>query len=68
MEEGVNEGIENWFGGIKVEDKIAMVSLVLLVLMGLFYSLRMIIDPAAVIADGETALNYMAGADGMGGP
>ena len=68
MEEGVNEGIENWFGGIKVEDNMAMISLVLLVLMGLFYSLRMIIDPAAVIEDGETALNYMAGADGMGAP
>tara|TARA_B100000530_G_scaffold76326_1_gene45684 strand:+ start:1121 stop:2128 length:1008 start_codon:yes stop_codon:yes gene_type:complete len=68
MGEGVNEGIENWFGGIKVEDKIAMVSLVLLVLMGLFYSLRMIIDPAGVIEDGEIALNYVSGSDGMGVP
>ena len=68
MEEGVNDGIENWFGGIKVEDKIAMGSLILLVLMGLFYSLRMIIDPTSVIEEGETALNYVAGADGMGAP
>ena len=48
-DEGVNEGLSDYKPGIKVQDKFAMVALILLVLMGLFYSLRMIFTPDTVI-------------------
>ena len=44
-DEGVNEGLSEYKPGIKVKDKFAMVALILLVLMGLFYSLRMMLSP-----------------------
>ena len=51
-DEGVNEGLSDYKPGIKVQDKFAMVALILLVLMGLFYSLRMIFTPDTVISEG----------------
>ena len=51
-DEGVNEGLSEYKPGIKVKDKFAMVALILLVLMGLFYSLRMIFTPDTVIGEG----------------
>ena len=52
-DEGVNEGLSEYKPGIKVvQDKFAMVALILLVLMGLFYSLRMIFTPDTVIGEG----------------
>ena len=51
-DEGVNEGLSEYKPGIKVKDKFAMVALILLVLMGLFYSLRMIFTPGTVIGEG----------------
>ena len=38
--EGVNEGLSDFKPGLKVKDKIAMISLILLVLAGLFYSIE----------------------------
>ena len=51
-DEGVNEGLSEYKPGINVQDKFAMVALILLVLMGLFYSLRMIFTPDSVISEG----------------
>ena len=51
-EEGVNEGLSDFKPNLKVNDKIAMVSLILLILAGLFYSLRMILSPDSVIDAG----------------
>ncbi|MBJ23242.1 MAG: hypothetical protein CMB64_01095 [Euryarchaeota archaeon] len=51
-EEGVNEGLSDFKPSLKINDKIAMVSLILLVFSGLFYSLRMIFTPDTVIAEG----------------
>ena len=54
-EEGVNEGLSDFKPGLKVDDKIAMGALLLLVLSGLYYSLRMIFTPEDVISDGFPA-------------
>ena len=55
--EGVNDGLSDFKPGLKVKDRIAMISLIMLVLAGLFYSIRMIITPNDVIAEGFPA-NY----------
>ena len=68
--EGVNDGLSDFKPGLKVKDKIAMVSLIVLVLAGLFYSIRMILTPNDVIAEGFPA-NYEGSlvlADGLGKP
>ena len=68
--EGVNDGLSDFKPGLKVKDKIAMVSLIVLVLAGLFYSIRMILTPNDVIAEGFPA-NYEGNlvlADGLGKP
>ena len=51
-DEGVNEGLSDYKPGINVQDKFAMVALIILVLTGLFYSLRMIFTPDTVIGEG----------------
>ena len=53
--EGVNDGLSEFKPGLKVKDKIAMTSLIVLVLAGLFYSIRMIMTPNDVIAEGFPA-------------
>ena len=68
--EGVNDGLSEFKPGVKVKDKIAMTSLIVLVLAGLFYSIRMILTPNDVIAEGFPA-NYdgsLVLADGLGAP
>ncbi len=68
--EGVNDGLSEFKPGVKVKDKIAMTSLIVLVLAGLFYSIRMILTPNDVIAEGFPA-NYdgsLVLADGLGTP
>ena len=57
-DEGVNEGLSEYKPGIKVQDKFAMVALILLVLMGLFYSLRMIFTPDTVIQKASQAMKH----------
>ena len=64
--EGVNEGLSEFKPGVNVKDKISMISLILLVLAGLFYSIRMIFTPNDVIAEGfpvnyEGSLSTVAG-------
>ncbi len=51
-EEGVNDGLSDFKPGLKVKDKIAMSALILLVIAGLYYSLRMIFTPDEVISQG----------------
>ena len=68
--EGVNDGLSDFKPGLKVKDKIAMVSLIVLVLAGLFYSIRMILTPNDVIAEGFPA-DYegrLVLAEGLGQP
>ena len=48
----VNDGLSDFKPGLKVDDKIAMGALILLVVSGLYYSLRMIFTPDDVIAEG----------------
>tara|TARA_Y100000766_G_C18916250_1_gene611718 strand:+ start:8594 stop:9634 length:1041 start_codon:yes stop_codon:yes gene_type:complete len=71
-DEGVNEGLSDFKPGLKVNDKIAMVALILLVLSGLYYSLRMIFTPDDVIAQGfpagESWGDKIDAAEGMGVP
>ena len=71
-EEGVNDGLSDFKPGINVKDKIAAASLILLVLAGLYYSLRMIFDPNAVIEQGFPSEDlWVAALDdnlGMGAP
>ena len=50
-DEGVNDGLSDYKPGINVQDKLAMGALGILVLTGLFYSLRMIFTPDSVIGD-----------------
>ncbi len=70
--EGVNEGLSDYKPGLKVNDKVAMGALVLLVLSGLFYSLRMIFTPDQVIAQGfpssESWVGELDAAAGLGVP
>ena len=70
--EGVNEGLSDYTPGLKVNDKVAMGALVLLVLSGLFYSLRMIFTPDQVIAQGfpssESWVGELDAAAGLGVP
>ena len=69
-DEGVNDGLSDFKPGLKINDKIAMVSLILLILAGLFYSLRMILSPDSVISEGFPA-DYSGSLDldkGMGEP
>tara|TARA_Y100001968_G_scaffold318323_1_gene348379 strand:+ start:2243 stop:3265 length:1023 start_codon:yes stop_codon:yes gene_type:complete len=69
-EEGVNEGLSDFKPSLKIKDKIATVSLILLILAGLFYSLRMILSPDSVIDAGFPA-DYSGSLDldkGMGEP
>tara|TARA_B100000965_G_scaffold406055_1_gene442923 strand:- start:718 stop:1737 length:1020 start_codon:yes stop_codon:yes gene_type:complete len=68
--EGVNDGLSDFKPGLKVKDKIAMISLIMLVLAGLFYSIRMILTPNDVIAEGFP-VDYegsMVLAEGLGQP
>ena len=68
--EGVNDGLSDFKPGLKIKDKIAMVSLIVLVLAGLFYSIRMILTPNDVIAEGFPA-DYEGSlvlAEGLGQP
>ncbi len=66
-DEGVNDGLSDYKPGIKVQDKVALGALSILVLTGLFYSLRMIFTPDSVISDNfETVIPGMA--NGMGTP
>ncbi len=68
--EGVNDGLSDFKPGLKVKDKIAMTSLIVLVLAGLFYSIRMIMTPNDVIAEGFPA-NYggsLVSGEGLGAP
>jgi hypothetical protein len=68
--EEVNDGLSEFKPGVKVKDKIAMTSLIVLVLAGLFYSIRMILTPNDVIAEGFPA-NYdgsLVLAEGLGAP
>jgi len=57
-EEGVNEGLSDFKPGLKVDDKIAMGALLLLVLSGLYYSLRMIFTPEDARAGSENPTRY----------
>ena len=68
--EGVNDGLSDFKPGLKVKDKIAMVSLIVLVLAGLFYSIRMILTPNDVIAEGFPAgyEGSLSPAAGLGTP
>ena len=66
----VNDGLSEFKPGLKVKDKIAMTSLIVLVLAGLFYSIRMIMTPNDVIAEGFPA-NYdgiLAKEEGLAAP
>ena len=66
-DEGVNDGLSDYKPGIKVKDKVALGALSVLVLTGLFYSLRMIFTPDSVISDNfDTVIDGMA--NGMGTP
>ena len=66
-DEGVNDGLSDYKPGIKVKDKVALGALSVLVLTGLFYSLRMILTPDSVISDNfDTVIDGMA--NGMGTP
>ena len=71
-EEGVNDGLSDFKPGLKVDDKIAMGALILLVVSGLYYSLRMIFTPDDVIAEGFPADEEWVGelddAAGLGAP
>ena len=71
-EEGVNEGLSDYKPGLKVHDKIAMSALLLVVVSGLYYSLRMIFTPGDVIAEGfptgESWVDDLDVAAGLGAP
>ena len=71
-DEGVNDGLSDYKPGFNVEDKIAGVALVVLVLTGLFYSLRMIFTPDSVIGEGfpegETWVDALDLSAGQGVP
>ena len=54
-EEGVNDGLSDYKPGFNVDDKIAGAALVILVLTGLFYALRMVLNPDSVIDQGFPA-------------
>lgn len=66
-DEGVNDGLSDYKPGIKVKDKVALGALGILVITGLFYSLRMILTPDSVISDNfDTIIPGMS--NGMGTP
>ena len=66
-EEGVNDGLSDYKPGINVKDKGALVALLVLVVTGLFYALRMIFTPDSVIGDNfDEIIPGMA--NGMGTP
>ena len=71
-DEGVNEGLSDYKPGLKVNDKISMVALILLVLSGLYYSLRMIFTPDSVISEGfpakEAWVGLLDASEGLGAP
>ena len=71
-EEGVNDGLSDFKPGLKVKDKIAMSALILLVIAGLYYSIRMIFTPDEVISEGfPSDQAWVAALDdslGMGAP
>ncbi len=71
-DEGVNDGLSDFKPGLKVKDRIAMVALILLVLAGLYYSLRMIFTPDTVISEGfpadEAWVALLDDSIGMGAP
>jgi hypothetical protein len=66
-DEGVNDGLSDYKPGINVKDKFALVALAVLVLTGLFYSLRMIFTPDSVISDNFDTV-ILGNLDGMGTP
>ena len=66
-DEGVNDGLSDYKPGMNVTDKPALIALIVLVLTGLFYALRMIFTPESVISDNFDTI--LAGdGDGMGTP
>jgi len=67
-DEGVNDGLSEYKPGIKVQDKVALAALSILVLTGLFYSLRMIFTPDSVISDNFDDMVIPGMANGMGTP
>tara|TARA_B100001564_G_scaffold216757_1_gene182569 strand:- start:134 stop:1150 length:1017 start_codon:yes stop_codon:yes gene_type:complete len=67
-DEGVNDGLSDYKPGIKVQDKFALAALSILVLTGLFYSLRMIFTPDSVISDNFDDIVIPGMANGMGTP
>ena len=67
-DEGVNDGLSDYKPGIKVQDKVALTALSILVLTGLFYSLRMIFTPDSVISDNFDDIVIPGMANGMGTP
>ena len=66
-DEGVNDGLSDYKPGINVKDKFALVALAVLVLTGLFYSLRMIFTTDSVISDNFDTV-ILGNLDGMGTP
>ena len=60
-EDEVNEGLSDFSPGLKIKDTPALIALVLLILMGLYYCFRALLDPESVVelveggeaADGE---------------
>ena len=66
-DEGVNDGLSDYKPGIKVQDKVALGALSVLVLTGLFYSLRMIFTPDSVIGDNFDTI-IPGSSNGMGTP
>ena len=67
-DEGVNDGLSDYKPGIKIQDKFALAALSILVLTGLFYSLRMIFTPDSVISDNFDDIVIPGMANGMGTP
>ena len=63
-EDEVNEGLSDFSPGLKIKDTPALIALVLLILMGLYYCFRALLDPESVVelVEGGEA------ADGNGAP
>ncbi len=68
--EGVNEGLSDYKPGINVEDKVALSALVVLVITGLIYSIRMIFMAEGYIDEGFSGMtfDYDARSSGQGPP
>jgi len=68
--EGVNEGLSDYKPGIKVQDKVALSALVILVVTGLIYAVRMIFMTESYIEEGFSGMviDYETRATGQGPP